>query len=78
MKYAIKNSFGFTAMTQLVKAQLECLAHIQELREAPRIFGHAPRTGNHKLQPVEMVYNSEAVRVAQGIPAKVWKAVQKE
>jgi hypothetical protein len=54
------------------------LAHIQELREAPRIFGHAPRTGNHKLLPVEMVYNSEAVRVADAIPTKVWKAVDKE
>ena len=54
------------------------MAHIQELREAPRIFGHAPRTGNHKLLPVEMVYNSEAVRVADAIPTKVWKAVDKE
>jgi len=51
------------------------LAHIQELREAPRIFGQGPRGGNHKLLPVEMVYNLEAVKVAEAIPAKVWKAV---
>ena len=70
LKYAIKNTFGFTALTQLIKAKLEFLEYIEEQKASKRMLegGMKLSSKNNSSNVGLMISNVEFLKAAQTFP----------